>query len=642
MFYTTFFKFLKYFGKGHAKQIWMMGVYTFLTSLFDFISVAIILPFLIMLIDPSGMTGNKFLKLLQQFFNLDTEQEVFSYAAGILIATIILKNVYGIFIMYWQNKLLKEWALDIKQMFMRMYLYSPFEMNVKTGDSERFFQIERIVDTVFNNFVFRVIVFTSNNLCIGLIFLWMIYILPKYSAIAALFFIVSASLQNKLIYRRAKQYADKKYKLEKGSYNTLMLSLRYLKEIKITSSENYFYGVYDKISKRMLPWIERINLLPIVPQYLIEIVFVITVILLFVGIYLEYGMDTPKILISLGIVAISLFRILPLMYKSQVCINYIDMYREYPPKIFALYDAFKKYENYISVPVKDRMKFEKEITVEDLSYSYDKKKYVLQNINFTIKKGEYLGIVGLSGAGKTTLIDCISGLLLGHGVIKIDDQVLNAENTKSYQNIIGYVSQNTHTINASLITNIAWGIPEEEIDNERVMKSLQAANLYAQIDELPQGISTVINQDGSGLSQGQKQRIGIARAFYRNPEILIFDEATSSLDVKTENDIMEILSRKKGKITMIAVSHRLSTLKQCDRILYIEHGKIVDIDTFANLTEKYSHFAEFVKLSNLTINQNDEKIELKETEKKDDNFEITEEINKTFEDKTKNYPEDNK
>ena len=606
MFYLTFFKFLKYFGKGHSKQILMMSVYTFLTSLFEFISVAIILPFLIMLIDPSGMMGNKFLRLLQKTFHLETNGEVFAYAAGILIATILLKNIYGIFIMYWQNKLLKEWSLDIKQMFMRMYLYSPFEMNVKTGDSERFFHIENIVDNVFNNFVFRVIVFTSNTLCVSLIFIWMICLLPKYTFIAALFFIISASLQNRIIFRRAKLFADEKYKLENGEYKTLLSGLRCLKEIKITSSENYFYGVYEKISKRMMPYIEKINLLPIIPQYIIEIVFVFTVIILFVGIFYEYGLNTPKILLSLGIIAVSLFRILPLMNKSQVCINYMDMYREYPPKLFELYDEFKKYENYISVPVKDRMAFENEISIENLSYSYDKEKNVLEDINFKIKKGEYLGIVGLSGAGKTTLIDCLSGLLLGQGVIKIDEQILSAENTKSYQNIIGYVSANTHTVNATLKTNIAWGISEKEIDNDRVMKSLQAANLYDQIQEMPDGIGTLINKDGSGLSQGQIQRIGIARAFYRNPEILIFDEATASLDVKTENEIMDILAAKKGEITMIAVSHRLSTLKKCDKILFMEKGKIVDIDTFSNLTEKYTQFAEFVKLSNLDITQSNE------------------------------------
>jgi len=604
VFYTTFLKFLQYFGKGHEKQIWLMGVYTFLTSLFEFASVAIILPFLLMLIDPQLFNQNFFLKAAKQIFHLPDVQAVFEFAAIAVIVTIISKNIYGIFIMYWQNKLLKEWALDIKTMFMRMYLYSPFEMNVKTGDSERFFAISNTVDLVFEQFVFRVIVFTSNTLVVILIFSWMIYLLPKYTLLAALFFITSASLQNKIIFHKAKLFADEKYKLEQGPYNTLLSSLRCLKEIKITSSENFFYNIYKKISKKLVPLSEKINLLPIIPQYIIEIIFVFTVIILFVGIFQEYGLNRENILIALGVVAISLFRILPLMYKSQVCINYMDMYREYPPMLFELYDSFKQYENYIYEPTKDRMAFNNEIKIENLSYSYDGQKSVLSDINFKIKKGEYIGIIGISGAGKSTLVDCLTGLLLGKGNIFIDDVALSPENTKNYQNIIGYVSQNTNTVSGNLITNVAWGIPDSEINQEEIIHSLKDAKLYDQIQELPNGINTFINQDGTGLSQGQKQRIGIARAFYRNPELLIFDEATSSLDVKTENEIMEILAEKKGKITMIAVSHRLSTLKLCDKIVYMAEGKIVDIGTFAELTEKYPQFAKFVELSNLS-NDND-------------------------------------
>ena len=155
MFYKVFFKFLKYFGKGHAKQIRLMAIYTFLTSLFEFASVAIILPFLIMLIDPHTFANNFFLRAAKQIFHLPNEIEVFKFAAIALIVTIISKNIYGIFITYWQNKLLKEWALDIKQMFMRMYLFAPFEMNVKKADSERFFDIEQTINTVFDNYIFN-------------------------------------------------------------------------------------------------------------------------------------------------------------------------------------------------------------------------------------------------------------------------------------------------------------------------------------------------------------------------------------------------------------------------------------------------------------------------------------------------------
>lgn len=603
MFYATFLKFLKYFGKGHEKQIVLMCIYTFLTSLFEFASVAIILPFLIVLIAPDMMMNNFFIRIIQNIFHLETEAQIFKYASMALVIMIISKNIYGIFIMYWQNKLLKEWALDLKQMFMRMYLYAPFELNIKTADSERFFYISSVVDNVFEQFVFRVIVFTTNTLIVGLIFLWMIYLLPKYTILAAIFFIVSASLQNKIIFKQAKLYADDKYKLINGPYAILMESLKSLKAIKISSCEKFFYNVYKKISEKLVPLQEKINLLPIIPQFIIEIIFVLTIIILFLGIFSEYGIDREKILLSLGVVAISLFRVLPLMYKSQVCINYMDMFREDPPKLFELYDSFKEYENCIIEPSKERMKFNKLIQVSNLSYSYDKEHKVLNDINLSIKKGEFIGIIGLSGAGKTTLIDCLSGLLLGEGAITVDKELLSPQNIKNFQNIIGYVSQDTNTVMGNMITNVAWGIPSDEIDKDKVTEVLKEANLYNQILELPNGINTVIHQDGTGLSQGQKQRIGIARAFYRNPELLIFDEATSSLDVETENEIMKILSRRKGKMTMIAVSHRLSALKICDRIVYMSEGKIVDIGSFVALSRKYKKFAKLIELSNMSSKQ---------------------------------------
>lgn len=599
MFYLTFIKFLKYFGKGHEKQIWLMAIYTFLTSLFEFASVAIILPFLIMLIDPSAMMDNFFLRAAQNVFQLPDEKAVFEFAAWSLIFAIIVKNIYGIFIMYWQNKLLKEWSLDIKQMFMRMYLFSPFEHNVKVADNERFFHMSNIVDNVFDNYIFRVIVFSSNTICVAIIFLWMISLLPKYSIMAALFFTISASLQNKIIFKAAKKYADEKYKLEEGPYDTLMSSLHCLKEIKITSSEKFFYGIYKKISAKLVPLTEKINLLPIIPQFIIEIVFVLTVIILFIGIIQQYGTSKEQVIIALGVVAICLFRILPLMYKSQVCINYIDMFREYPPKIFDLYDSYKQYENYMIEDSKERMHFTDEISIENLSYSYDKINYVLNDINFTIKKGEYIGIIGISGAGKTTLIDCLTGLLLGKGKIKVDNADLTPENIKSYQNIIGYVSQNTNTVLGSLVKNVTWGIPDNEVNEDKVVEALKEARLYQQLQDMPNGLNTYINRDGTGLSQGQKQRIGIARAFYRNPELLIFDEATSSLDVKTEHEILEILADKKGKMTMIAVSHRISTLTMCDKIIYMDKGSIIAIDSFENLISRYPQFAKFVELSDI-------------------------------------------
>ena len=236
-----------------------------------------------------------------------------------------------------------------------------------------------------------------------------------------------------------------------------------------------------------------------------------------------------------------------------------------------------------------------------MNYSYDKLKDVLKNINLNIQKGEFIGIVGLSGAGKTTFVDCILGLLDYRGEIYVDDTMLTSDNIRTFRNIIGYVPQKISTIKGDIYDNVAWGIERKDIDKEKVEEVLKTAQLYDQLVQTENGLDIELKQDGTGLSFGQKQRIGIARALYRDPEIIILDEATSNLDVKIENKLTDIINHIKGNKTIIAIAHRLSTLINCDRIIYLKDGEIIDTGTFHELTSKYPDFEEIVKLSRIKL-----------------------------------------
>ena len=247
------------------------------------------------------------------------------------------------------------------------------------------------------------------------------------------------------------------------------------------------------------------------------------------------------------------------------------------------------------------MSFEEKILVKQMSYSYDKKENVLNNVNLSIKKGEFIGIVGLSGAGKSTFVDCLLGLLDYKGSISVDNEILNYENFQKFRNIIGYVPQKICTVEGDIYANVAWGIERKDIDKEKVDKVLKEAQLYDQLKQTENGLEIELKQDGTGLSGGQMQRIGIARALYRDPEIIILDEATANLDVKIENKLTDILANLKGQKTIIAIAHRLSTLVNCDRIAYIKDGTIVDVGTFKDLASKYSDFKEIVKLSRIKL-----------------------------------------
>ena len=247
------------------------------------------------------------------------------------------------------------------------------------------------------------------------------------------------------------------------------------------------------------------------------------------------------------------------------------------------------------------MPFNNQITINNLSYSYDKKSNVLEGISLEIKKGEFVGVIGLSGAGKTTFVDCLLGLLDYKGEIYVDDILLTDDNIRTFRNIIGYVPQKINTIEGDIYTNVAWGVERKDIDKERVDDVLKTAQLFDQLKHTENGLDIELKQDGTGLSGGQLQRIGIARALYKNPEIILFDEATSNLDVKIESKLTEVISDIKGSRTIIAIAHRLSTLVNCDRIIYLNDGRLVDVGTFQELSDKHADFKEILKLSRIKL-----------------------------------------
>ncbi|WP_445082696.1 ATP-binding cassette domain-containing protein, partial [Campylobacter jejuni] len=213
-----------------------------------------------------------------------------------------------------------------------------------------------------------------------------------------------------------------------------------------------------------------------------------------------------------------------------------------------------------------------ELKICNLSFGYEGKKYLFKNLNLNIKKGEKIAFIGESGCGKSTLVDLIIGLLKPkEGQILIDEQELNANNTKNYRQKIGYIPQNIYLFNDSIAKNITFG---DAVDEEKLNRVIKQANLEHFIKNLPQGVQTKVGDGGSNLSGGQKQRIAIARALYLEPEMLVLDEATSALDTQSEAKIMDEIYKISKDKTMIIIAHRLSTITQCDKVYRLEHGKL--------------------------------------------------------------------
>jgi ATP-binding cassette subfamily C protein len=241
--------------------------------------------------------------------------------------------------------------------------------------------------------------------------------------------------------------------------------------------------------------------------------------------------------------------------------------------------------------------FKDKIQLKNVTFSY-KKSPVIKKLNLEIKKGEFVGIIGLSGAGKSTLADILMGLLpIDEGEIFVDNFKFDQTNFNVIRKLIGYVPQQINILDGSFKRNVAWGLKDDEINEEKIIQALKQARLYDLVESQEDGINSNVIKGSIGLSQGQKQRLAIARALYRNAEILIFDEATSSLDVETEYEITRMLCAMKGEKTIIAIAHRLSTLKSCDRLIYLKNGEVVDVGSFEELSKKHADFEKLIKLS---------------------------------------------
>ena len=606
MFLNKFFIFLKYFGKGYELKLIYLLFMGFMSSLLDFLSIVLVFPLIMLMANPRNVVSNPLASYISQTFNISGTKNMIMIIGGLIALIIIVKNIYSILIQYSQSKMISQWALEIKEKMLGFFLYSPYEVDIQRGNNNIINKVTVEIDAIMQYFFSKVILFISNSFVIIMVFGILIFIVPSFTILAIVFFALTGMTQDSMFKKWSQELMAKKQNLLNGPYSSVMNNLTSIKDIKVNGCQKFFYDLYKDISEKMIPYIEKLNIIPLMPQYILEIIFILTMIIICFGILEQHGENPTNVLVSMGVLAIAVYRLVPQIYKNHIYMNYINMYSPRIDDLFTLYDEYSKYGYPKDKDSTEKIPFTDTIQIKDLGYSYDKKEEVIKNINLDIKKGEFIGIVGLSGAGKSTLVDCILGLLDYNGSIHVDNELVDINNIQKFRNIVGYVPQKITTLAGDIYSNVAWGVPRKDIDKNLVDEVLKESQLYDQLKQTENGLEIEIKQDGTGLSGGQMQRIGIARALYRQPEIIILDEATANLDVKIENKLTDIISNIKGKKTIIAIAHRLSTLINCDRIAYMKDGTIVDVGTFQELCIKYDDFNEIVKLSRIKLEEENE------------------------------------
>ncbi|MDR1327368.1 MAG: ABC transporter ATP-binding protein/permease [Heliobacteriaceae bacterium] len=597
MFLENFTSFIKNYGKGKYLQLAGFLAISFIAGGFEFVGIALVYPFILMIVSPQNVpayVGNHSPLLV-----------------GFLVLVIfIAKNLFMIFTQFVQNKFVAGWKSDITQRFMQYYIYAPYSEIMRTSQADKLFVLNTLCTASIDNFVMRALNFMINFVIIAMVIALLLIKFPLAAVLTLVFTAASMIIQNKYFKNRTAALAENLAR-ENHKYNTALLeNITNLKELKILSAEKTFFDSYAAAENSFREIQVLHGYYSLIPPYIVEIIIVAALLLLGGMISIKNGNST--LVASFAVVGAALFRIAPALNRIQTSIININASRDFVKRINDEYQKIAGFKAYDSRPEK-RLDFRQSVELRSINFAYNEEKPVIKNLSFEIKKGDFIGIIGLSGAGKSTLADIIMGLLPvqsagGRGQsdgqsaggqssgIFVDGRELTPKLWPAFRNIIGYVPQEAHVLDRSFKENVAWG---SAMNIEGVVKALKAARLYDFVSEFPEGIDACAIVDSHGLSHGQKQRLAIARALYRDPEILIFDEATSALDVQTENEITEMLGQFRGSKTIIAIAHRLSTLKSCNKLIYLKDGRIVDVGSFEELSARHEDFENLVKLSSI-------------------------------------------
>ena len=387
-----------------------------------------------------------------------------------------------------------------------------------------------------------------------------------------------------IVRRKVRTFGQEDREIAAQMMKAIFQSMGGIKEVKIMGREKFFVDVYTAAGQEMVHRKRRYAILSAIPSRLIE-TLCMGGILAVIAIKIVSGEPLAELVPGLSAFAVAAIRLLP---RANAINSHINGITYALPSLESLYEELIDSEKQEEERQEEiaRKKAEKktvsvgrenDIFVRNVTFTYPEKEVpVLKNVNLNIPYGTSIGIVGVTGAGKTTLVDVILGVLkpqegtICYGTLDIH------EDYAEWQRHIGYIPQNIYLTDESIRKNVALGIPEDEIDDDAVWKALENAQIADFVRTLEEGLDTVVGERGVRISGGQRQRIGIARALYHDPEILFFDEATSSLDNETEAAVMESIKSLSGNKTMIIVAHRLTTIEHCDKVFRVEHNGIFE------------------------------------------------------------------
>lgn len=564
-----------------------------LASLVALVGVGTVPVFVAAVIDSERIFSYPVVGDFLEMIQVTTPYRLALFGAAVLFTIYLLKNLFMLFYNYLNSKYMMNRVLYLQNRIFKAYMSSPYTFFISRNSSELLRNINSEISKIIDGTLRPALTISLNGIMTIVIITGLVVVEPLITGIGILLFGGFSYLFLRLTKKSISFYGSESLAHRRSMTKAILEGLQGFKDAKVLKREMYFLNEYDSHAKTHRSYDLKRSVLNSLPRQILEMISLTGILFIAVMLVLQ-GREMTTVVPMIALFGAAVMKIRPSIFAIIDDINKLR-YNFY--SVDAVYDdlVYLESQKYQLSKVREdqKLSLKKEICIEGLEFSYpNERKPAVKNINLTIPKNRAVAFVGPSGVGKTTLVDVILGLLEPQkGRITVDGNDI-FKNLDAWQKNIGYIPQFIYLLDDSIRRNICFGIPDDEVDNERLKTALETAQLGELIQNLDKGVDTIVGERGIRLSGGQRQRIGIARALYNNPQVLIMDEATSALDNITEKILIRAIERLRGDKTIIMIAHRLTTVQNCDTIYMMKDGEIVGEGPYEELLQTSKEFRE--------------------------------------------------